>query len=476
MPLRKIRRYKIVLAGAILALATSPTSLAQSSNSTDSSQKTFHLDDAVSYALAHYPTVRAALSQARAAQAGVSLARTAYLPQANGLWQMNRGTRNNVFGQLLPQSVIAPISGPVLPNASDANVWDDAAGLLVSWEPFDFGYRRAMVNAARFDAAASDAQVKVTRLDVARATAETFLGVLAAKQVAKSAQADVDRRDVFAKSVNALVQSELRPGADASRAAADLAQARIRLIQAQTAERVRRAAFADLLGLPSAGIEIVPGSLLDTAPQGSLAPGDPVTNPLAVAQRTRVDQSQARDQALARSYYPRFSLQSAISARGSGAEVNGNTLGGTNGLEFQRMNWIAGVQMTFPILQIFSIHEQRRVQQANEDAEKARYDQTVQDLSSQIEQARINLDGSRQIAENTSIALSSARDSEQQARARYQAGLATSIEVSEAESQLAQAEMDDAVARLTVWHDLAEVAAAQGDLQPFLELVQGAGH
>jgi outer membrane protein len=56
-------------------------------------------------------------------------------------------------------------------------------------------------------------------------------------------------------------------------------------------------------------------------------------------------------------------------------------------------------------------------------------------------------------------------------RARYQAGLATLVDVSDAESLLVQAEIDDALARLAVWQNLASVTAAQGDLAPFLQFV-----
>src|SRR5581483_8314419 len=63
------------------------------------------IDQAVGQALDNYPAVRAAQAQARAAEAGVEVARTAYLPRADLLWQENRASRNNVFGLLLPQSV-----------------------------------------------------------------------------------------------------------------------------------------------------------------------------------------------------------------------------------------------------------------------------------------------------------------------------------------------------------------------------------
>ena len=58
-----------------------------------------------------------------------------------------------------------------------------------------------------------------------------------------------------------------------------------------------------------------------------------------------------------------------------------------------------------------------------------------------------------------------------QARARYEAGLATIVEIAEAQGLLVQAETDDALARLAVWNDLALVNAAQGDLQPFIQLL-----
>ena len=96
----------------------------------------------------------------------------------------------------------------------------------------------------------------------------------------------------------------------------------------------------------------------------------------------------------------------------------------------------------------------------------------MSDVSAQVKEARALLDGARSVAQNTPIELQAARDSEQQQKARYQAGLATVIEVSAAESALAQAEGDDAVARLNVWRGIAAVAEAEGDLQPFLQLVQ----
>ena len=283
---------------------------------------------------------------------------------------------------------------------------------------------------------------------------------------------DVLSRSGIAQSVSVLVQNQLRPGADASRAEADLAQAHIRLIQAQTAENAGRAALANLLGLSPAEVDIAPGPLFALPSPESLPVPEPAANPFAMAQDAKVEESLARDRVLAKSYFPKFILQSAISGRGSGAETSGQTLGGTAGLDLQRMNWAAGVQVTFPILQAFSLRAQQKVEQANEATEKARYDQALQDISGRTAQAQISLEGARQIAQETPAEIAAARDGEQQSRARYDAGLATLVEVSQAESVLVQAEIDDAIARLSVWRDLAGLAAAQGDLEPFLNLLR----
>ena len=61
----------------------------------------------------------------------------------DALAQVNRATRNNVFGLLLPQSTIPSISGPVLGTNNLGTAWGSASAVLVTWEPFDFGLRRA---------------------------------------------------------------------------------------------------------------------------------------------------------------------------------------------------------------------------------------------------------------------------------------------------------------------------------------------
>jgi len=460
--------YRSTMATVILLTSISHGVLAQ--YPTAGKTKVFTLEEAVDFALKNYPAVRASLERASAARGGVALARTNYMPRADMLWQGNRATRNNVFGLLLPQS-IPSVSGPVLPTTSSQSVWGSAAGLLFSWEPFDFGYRKAEVNAARATQIRTNAEVTVTRLDVSVATINAYLTLFAAEQTVRAAQADVDRREVFVKSVHVLADNQLRPGADASRADAELARAKANLARTLQQQEVSRAALADILGIADSRVEVQTGGLASLPAAATPSVSALLSHPAAEAQRARVEELRSRVHILDRTYYPKFGFQAAIYGRGSGANTDGTFAGGTNGLGLDRTNWAAGLTVTFPLIDIFAIRSKKGIEEANERAEAARYDQTIQDLTGQLRKAQASLEGARQVAENTPVEFEAARTTETQERARYQAGLATIVDVSDAQGLLVQAEIDDALARLAVWQNFAAVFASQGDLRPFIQML-----
>src|SRR5437773_2035973 len=127
------------------------------------------LNDAVQTALTNYPAIKERRARAQAADESVGVARTAYLPRLDMVWQENRATTNNVFGLLLPQAIVPPISGPVLGTRSFHSVWGSAAGVLLAWEAVDFGQRKATVDVAQAQLSIAKAQTALTELDVASA-------------------------------------------------------------------------------------------------------------------------------------------------------------------------------------------------------------------------------------------------------------------------------------------------------------------
>jgi outer membrane protein len=470
MRLPVVPHFYICSAAAICLFMISGTSCAQTPEANGHVKIT--LAQAIDRARENYPAIQAAQAQHRAAQAAVAVARTAYLPRTDLLWQTNRATANNIYGLLLPQGVIPSISGPVIASDVSRMAWSSGGGALLSWQPFDFGARAARVNAARQGSEAAKEAAVLTTLQITTGAGSAFFDLAAAHQLVTVAEANLKRLETFDNAIHVLVDNTLRPGADASQADAQLALARNQLVQAQTQEAIRRSALSEYLQIAGNLTEVDASQMLAALPPADSEATSATAHPAVLQERALVSEQEAQKRVLDRSYVPVFSALGSVSGRGAGTALNGNFPGGTAGLAPDTFNWAAGLQVTFAAFDYFGLREQKKVQQANVQAEQARYNQAIDDIAVAVEQARATLNGARQVAANTPVELSAAQASEQQQQARYRSGLATVVDVAIAEAVLVQAESDDAVAKLSVWRAELGVAAARGNLQPFLQMLK----
>ena len=420
---------------------------------------------AVEEALRAYPSIRVTQEQMNAAAAGIRLAQTAYLPRVDGLAQINRATRNSFYGMMLPQGVIPNLAGVAGDNSG--SVWDSGVGLLVTWQPFDFGLRAANVAIAEAERGRTQAALNRTRLDVSTAAADAFLTVIAAQQTAEAARAAAESWQVLLRSIHALTAAQLRPGADESRVQAELAAAQTQLAQAEQAVEVARATLGQFLG--AAPPQLDSGKLVDRLPgERTETPLDAARNPLAIEQNAAVAETQQRLKALDRSYYPQFLLQGLASARGTGLLTNGERLGGLNGLAPNIWNYGLGLTVTFPAMDRLAVREQEAAAAANVRAGQAQSSVIALQLEAQFNAAQARLAGARRVAANTPPQVAYAQTALEQATARYRAGLDPIDGVAQAERLLAQSRIDNSLARLGVWRARLAVEATRGDIQPFL--------
>ena len=354
---------------------------------------------AVDAAAQHYPAVAEAAAKAASAAEAVNEAKAANLPKLDAVWQLNRATRNNVFGLLLPQSVVPSISGPVGFDTADT-AWGSAAGLLFSYEVFDYGRRAASVNASRAAATTAEALSAAARLDASVAAADAFLAALGADQATGAARANVVRLEVLQRAVKSLVDAELKPGADQSRIEAELAAARNRLISTEQTAAVARLRLSALLGSPGSDTVLDPGPLLRRDPGQSteLTPSEART-PAVRAAEAAEQVAEANLSVTTKLYRPKVTFQAATAARASGANPNG-TIDNSKGLWPNTPNWAAGVTMTFPVLDFSANHARAGAQTSDIAAAHARYDAAVQRARTDALQAQILLDAATRIAAN----------------------------------------------------------------------------
>ena len=241
------------------------------------------------------------------------------------------------------------------------------SAVLVSWEPFDFGLRRANVAAASALEPNPKPALKRTEFEVAVATADAYLTLAAAQETVRAAQAGVDRADVLLRTITALVNAQLRPGADASRAEAELAAARTQLIQAQQAVDVARAtsrAVRRHRARPDRPRRLA--GLLQLPPEQTLA---------AARHRQRIPSRSSRtppskqtlgaDSALWNAPISRASICRAPPTPAAPApRPTADILGGLNGLAPNVQNYALGFTVTFPIVDLPAIHAREAAQSA----------------------------------------------------------------------------------------------------------------
>lgn len=429
------------------------------------------LAEAVQQAVEKYPSIRVNEEQVRAAAAGVQQARLAYLPKADAIAQVNRATRNNVYGMLLQQQVISPISGPPLAANAGTNVWGTATGFLVSWEPFDFGLRKANTAVTEVTRQRAEASLKRTQFEVAALVADAFLTALAAEESLAAAQAAEARLGKLRPVVASLVESGLRPGVDLSRVEAERAQATSGVAQAEAAVKIGQVNLAQFLMEGKAeGRKLARQRLLEEVSGG--AGGSMKQHPAMAELGWAQVESAARLKVIERSYYPRFQAQGTLYARGTGANPDFTTGGAWSGLGPNIYNWGLGFTMTYSLMELPGLRLRKEIEAARGRAEQARQEQLRRELDAQKGRALAQFEAAGKIAGNTPRQLEAARQARAQAEARYQAGLCSITDVADAERSLLMAEVDDRLARLGVWRARLAVAVAEGDLTEFLARVE----
>jgi len=148
-----------------------------------------------------------------------------------------------------------------------------ASGLIVNQLVTDFGRTGSLIAAAKLRAQAQDQVTETARASILIATARAYFGVLRARSVLTVAQQTVSARQLVSDQVTALANSNLKSGLDVSFANVNLADAQLLLLQAQNDMKAAEAQLATALGLPSQ----IAFSLQDEPAPGPLTGGvDPL--------------------------------------------------------------------------------------------------------------------------------------------------------------------------------------------------------
>jgi outer membrane protein len=196
--------------------------------------QTVSLKDAVSLALKNHPQVMAAQSEVGVGNQEVVETRASYFPTLNGDITGSQGNRDARIG-----------AG----DLSDSRLFNRfGQGIEVSQLVTDSGRTNNLVASSRLHAQATAQDLQATRYGVVLAVNRAYYNVLHAQALVKVAQQTVAVRQLLADQVTSLANNKLRSQLDVSFADVNVSQANLLLLRAQSAVDEAYAELARAMG------------------------------------------------------------------------------------------------------------------------------------------------------------------------------------------------------------------------------------
>jgi outer membrane protein len=330
------------------------------------------------------------------------------------------------------------------------------AGVVLNQLITDFGRTRNMIASSNLQANAAQQNSLATRADIALATDLAFYRALEAQATLAVAQSTVNARQTVSDQVSALAASKLKSTLDQSFAQVNLSQAKLLALDAQNQYDAANAALNEVLGTKN---DTQFHLIDDSAPPAPVAasPDDVI----AMALRQRPDLLALRDSHDADVRFARAQHELLLPTI-SGLGIVGITPVGSD--QYFPQNWYgaAGINIGIPIFNGFRYHAEAteadlRAKAAAEQ-DRGLEDRIVRDvrtawLTMQTAQQRMAVSAELLKQANTALDL---------AQTRYNLGLSSIVELSQAQLQQTQAQIDDANARFEYEADLAALRFQSG--------------
>lgn len=389
------------------------------------------LQEAIDTALKQNPQVTQYRELMLAAKEGIGVSRAAYFPQFS--WQGNfyygnafsSASSAAAFQGSTPPGTARPLS--FTNNPRDFYIYRFSLNQLI----YDFGKTAGTVEQSTASYQASQEDYAAARQQVVLDTRTAYFNYLAARRAVKVEEQNVRQNQELLKQAQGFYQVGLRARIDVTKAEANLYQAESTLIRARNAAEVARVDLMKALGLktwPYGDVEDV----LEVTPK-FLALED--LKAQALRQRPEILRNRAvqkRDQAavqVAKSgYFPSLSSNTAYGWQGSGYPLDDN--------------WWLGMGVNFPLFEggrtLYSVRQAK----AQLRSTLANAEVLTLEVTKEVEQSYLDLKAAWEVIRATKKAREAAEENLRLAWGRYRAGVGNIIEVTDAQTQFARADLE----------------------------------
>jgi outer membrane protein len=400
------------------------------------------IEDARRMAIANHPHIRAAQSAAAAANSVTTETRAAYYP--------------NIYGSLT--GVEADSGSRIAAGGLNNSIIFDrfAAGVAAEQLVTDFGRTKNLVASARLQARAANETVNASRADILLNVDRAFYGALRAQAILTVAQQTVKQRETVSEQITTLAKNKLKSGLDVSFANVNLSEARLLLVKAQNDVQAAFAILAETLGISRR-------QTFELAEPADVSVGVPgIEDAMAAANRDRPELAAQRLQLDAAQHFSvaeRDLVMPSLTLAGAAGEI-----------PFRQpelpQNYAAiGFNVHIPIFngKLFSA---RRAEAENRAREaEALLSEEQGQVVRDVQLAWLSANTAFQNVALTAELFAEANKSLDLAQARYDLGLGSIVELSQAQLNQAQAGIAQAGAKYDYATRLAELEYQEGALR-----------
>jgi len=384
------------------------------------------LKDAETLAIKNNPQISVARLTALASQQVTREVRS-------NLWPTVTGNITGVDAQANSRITAGALNNPIIYERV-------AGGLMVSQLITDFGRTSNLISSANYAAKAQNENALATKEQILLAVNQAFFNALQAQAVLTVAQQTVKARQMVADQVGTLFKNKLKSELDFSFASVNLAQAQLLLLDAQNNQNATEATLSMVLGFPTqqnfrlvedeSAIAAPPGNVDDLISQAFLA--RPEIRSLEFQyQSAKKFQTAERDL-----LFPSIRALGAV-----GMTPVGNPAVAPNGDAFNNSYAAIGGNMEIPLFNGFLFTA--RSKEASLRAQAA--DERLRDMrnlvSRDVRTSWLNANTAYQRLSVEQQLLDQAKLALNLAQSRYNLGLGSIVELSQAQLQETQAEI-----------------------------------
>jgi outer membrane protein len=383
------------------------------------------LRQAEAIAIKNNPQITIGKLRALAAEQYVREARSALLPTAN---VSLTAVASNPGGRITAGALNNPA---VYPRA--------AGGVSVTQLLTDFGRTNNLLSSSEFGARAEDQNAAATRADILLAVDQAFYNSLETKALVTVAEETVHARQTLVDKIQALTNAKLKSEIDLSFSSVDLARGKLLLLEAQNNFQASLAGLSAILGYPDEqNFQLVEEPSPITEPDLDVAP----LIQKALEQRPEIKALE-------------FQLESAQKFGRAEHDLRRPTVDalGVVGEAPVRDNHIpnwygaVGVNINIPVFNGFLYSARAKAADLLTEADRQKLLDTQNNIARDVRNA---WQDSRRAFERLSVTqqlLEQANLSLSLAQARYNLGLGSIVEFTQAELQKTEADIDDTDAK-----------------------------